>query len=96
MEAKFNKRVFSTKKKFKNWLQKMTMHRIDLVDLGQDMQTMWVHKSGEILHTDFQSSIYTGKFINMDNLAVRDPLEISNDELEVYMKYNGLVVSKII
>jgi hypothetical protein len=76
MKAKFDKLQFNNKAELKEWLEKTYFFKIDLVDFGQDMLTMWVHESGEILQCDFHSRIYAGKFIDVSQLMKGQPIVI--------------------
>ena len=70
---------FKTKKEFGEWLADTTFKKLILSNLGQDVRKIWVAKSGEILHSDFQSSLYNGKFLNMAELSEFCPIEILED-----------------
>ncbi len=92
----FNELRFKTDKQMDNWLASVTHAAIYLVSFGQDMQKIWVHKTGEILHTDFNQDIYIGKFINIEKLAHDRALEIWNDDTECYETYSKLIPEEII
>ncbi len=55
-------------RQLKKWLSETAHKKIHFSDPTIDMQTMWVAKSGEILHTDFQTTIFIGAFVNLDAL----------------------------
>ena len=90
LKPQFKEKTFKTTEGFNNWLDKNTYVIISLKDLGQDMQRIYVHKTGEILYCDFNSSIYAGNFIPLDKLVVGQPLYIINGE--EHKIYNGLIV----
>lgn len=84
---------FDTREEFEKWLVQTTYKKISFSDLGQDMQNIWVAKSGEILHCDFHGSIYNGSFVDLEKLEEFTPITIYyNDEWKRYM---GLVVDSI-
>lgn len=89
MEAQFKTVQFNSDKEFRTWLNSTTSHKIFLSDLGQDMQIIWIHSSGEILHCDFYASIYNGKFVDMEALEEFTPLVIDGQRM------NSLVVDEI-
>ena len=76
MEAKFDKVQFKNKAELNKWLEETYYFKINLVDFGQDMLTMWVHETGEILQCDFHSRIYAGKFIDVSQLSDGKPIVI--------------------
>lgn len=73
----FKELRFETEELFQEWLKATTAKVIRLEDLGQDMQVIHVHETGEILHCDWNSRIYNGKF--MSNPEVGKPLIIDGD-----------------
>ena len=54
---------------------------------------MWVHRTGEILHCDFCARVYNGRFVNVDEIKVGEPVLIYNNESSSYDIMHGLVVS---
>ena len=96
MESQFRDKTFNSHDDFDAWLDKETSTIIHLKDLGQDMSMIWLHESGEILHSDFNATIYNGKFINKMRLSVNKPLYISRDFNErSFKKYDGLIAEEI-
>jgi len=84
---------FNSKKEFDKWLKETTFKEIIFADFQQDLLKMWVAESGEILHCDFHSRLYNGKFVNIDELAEFTPLQIlTNGEWE---RMNGLLIDEI-
>jgi hypothetical protein len=81
MTPQFKDLKFKSNSEFNTWLVETSKFAIILEDRGQDMQTIYVHKSGEILHCDFHAKIYNGRFVNMKSLEVRSPIEISTGNL---------------
>lgn len=96
MQSQFENLRFESEAKFKEWLRSETMYVIFLKDKGQDMSTVWVHKSGEILNTDFQNYLYNGKFVDLKKLAVGNHLNIWHPEKKRYVIYEGLFIEKLI
>ena len=90
LKPKYVTQKFKTKKEFSEWLANTTFKKLILSNLGQDMRKIWVAESGEILHCDFQSSFYNGKFVNMAELSEYSPLEIL-EEGQWAVKMNLLV-----
>ncbi len=95
-EPQFNTITFVNNTQLALWVNKMADAAIHLKDFGQDMQVIYVHKSGEILNTDFNQDIYIGKFVNMEKLVVNRCLEIWNNETECYDTYAKLIPEEII
>lgn len=95
MKAKFKDLKFKSEHEMNNWLKEVTFKIIDLKDNGQDMQRIWVHETGEILNSDFNSEIYCGKFIDMKKLAVGNHLNIWDESNERYKIYEGLFVESL-
>lgn len=73
---KFKDQKFDNEQLLKLWLLRTASEILHLEDNGQDLLTLWIHESGEVLHADMQSSIWTGSFIDIDRL---------HNESEVYM-----------
>ena len=93
--SQFDKLRFESKKLFDKWLEKITFKKIYLKDSGQDMQVIWVHKSGEILHCDFHSDIYRGLFVDMKELATGEYLRIYDNTENRFNIYQGLIVRDV-
>ncbi len=94
--SQFKEVRFKTDKQMDNWLASVTHAAIYLESFGQDMQKIWVHKTGEILHTDFNQEMYIGRFINIEKLAHDRALEIWDNETETYETYGKLIPEEII
>lgn len=92
MKAQFKNTYFLTQKEFRKWLKENSFKTIYLKDLGQDMLTIWIHETGEILHTDFNSGMYSGKFIDMSKLAIGNFIDIWDMELQGYATYTKLQI----
>lgn len=69
MQSQFKEITFKSETEFNGWLEKTTHKKIFLKDKGQDLMKLWVSESGEILHANMQSSIWNGRFVNMETLA---------------------------
>lgn len=85
---------FNSQKSFDDWLDKTTFKKLILSDLGQDMTRIYVAENGEILHCNFHSSIYNGRFINMAELDEFCPVEIL--ENGQWVRKMGLLVDEIV
>lgn len=96
MKSQFKSLRFKTVGDLSEWLRKNTYKVIHLEDKGQDMQKIWVHKTGEILDSDFHSSIYCGKFIDVKRLNTGKPLFICDDGGDEFNQFDGLIVEKIV
>ena len=84
---------FNSQKEFDQWLAKTTFKELILADLGQDMTKIYVAESGEILHCNFHSTIYNGRFVNMAELSEFCPIEIL--ENGQWIRKMGLLVDEI-
>ncbi len=91
---KYISKKFKTQKEFYNWLNNTTSKIITFKNLNQDLTQMWIAANGEILHCDFQSSIYNGNFINLNNLSILKPLEIFKNGK--WRMLNGLIIENIL
>jgi hypothetical protein len=87
---------FDSMSELNDWLKKTATFKINLVDLGQDLLTIWVHGSGEILYTDLQSKIWTGKFIDMKSLRVGTHLLIWDKEENFFRNYEKLQIESLV
>jgi hypothetical protein len=96
LKSKFKNEIFKTKEEFEGWLLAKTSKKIGLKDFGQDMLTIYLHESGEVLHCDFHSQIYNGCFINLANLKIGQPLEICKEGEEKFVEYGRLIPDEII
>jgi hypothetical protein len=95
MESKFRNLRFNSEAEMNEWLKETTFKIIDLVDNGDDMQRIWVRESGEILNCDFHSSIYNGKFVDIEKLDVGNTLNIFDEEKQCYRVYEQLIIKAI-
>lgn len=68
MNSQFKEITFRGEAEFNEWLEKTTYKKIFFKDKGQDLMKIWIAESGEILHANLQSSIWNGRFVNMENL----------------------------
>lgn len=80
MQSKFKEITFKSETEFNEWLEKTTHKKIFLKDKGQDLMKLWVSESGEILHANMQSSIWNGRFVNMETLAKNTNLCLWNNQ----------------
>ena len=80
MQSQFKEITFKSEKEFNEWLEKTTHKKIFLKDKGQDLMKLWVSESGEILHANMQSSIWNGRFVNMETLAKNINLCLWNNQ----------------
>ena len=80
MQSQFKEITFKSETEFNEWLKKITHKKIFLKDKGQDLMKLWVSESGEILHANMQSSIWNGRFVNMDTLAKNTNLCLWNNQ----------------
>lgn len=80
---------------FKTWLKATTFKKVNLEDKGQDMQNVFIHSTGEILHCDFHAGIYNGKFVNLNALGEGQALEIYNHIDGTFSPLNGLIINKV-
>lgn len=80
MQSQFKEITFKSETEFNEWLEKITHKKIFLKDKGQDLMKLWVSESGEILHANMQSSIWNGRFVNMDTLAKNTNLCLWNNQ----------------
>jgi hypothetical protein len=95
MKAQFKDQKFGTDRAFRVWLEHHWYYMITFYDHKQDLSVMWIHKSGEILHSDFSQAVYAGKFVDT-NLIKRDqPLRIFNPNTLQYDTYKGLVIEAV-
>jgi len=91
----FKTKMFQNEREFKKWLTKTAYQVITFKDLGQDMQSIYVHSTGEILHCDFHSALYAGKFINTEHVKIDQEIEIWDDEKTAFIPYRKLIVEQI-
>jgi len=94
-QAKFKELTFKNKEAFDKWLNENTFKTIHLKDYGQDMLTIWVHETGEILHSDFHSRIYAGLFVDTKKLAVEYYLDIWDEDKNKYVLHLGLLIDAL-
>lgn len=92
---KYKNIVFQTEAEYKKWLNTIDHYIVTLKDLGQDLQFMIVHFSGEIINCDFNDLIYIGKFVDVQKMEVNKPLQIYDQSINKFKTYCGLIVEKI-
>lgn len=92
----FKELKFKSDKQLDEFLSTKTFAALYLTGKGFDLQKIWVHKSGEILNTDFNGDIYIGKFINIDKLKLDVPLEIFDNVKQCFVEYSNLIPEDII
>lgn len=80
MQSQFKEITFKSEKEFNEWLEKTTHKKIFLKDKGQDLMKLWVSESGEILNANMQSSIWNGRFVNMETLDKNTNLCLWNNQ----------------
>lgn len=80
MQSQFKEITFKSETEFNEWLEKTTHKKIFLKDKGQDLMKLWVSESGEISHANMQSSIWNGRFVNMETLAKNTNLCLWNNQ----------------
>lgn len=90
--AQFRELTFPSETELDQWLKETTFKTIYFEDLGQDLQRMWVHKSGEILHCDYHSRIYSGKFVDLEALIIGKPLKIWDNDNQRFDTYHKLCI----
>jgi hypothetical protein len=95
MEAQFKDLKFKTAGDFNTWLIKTANKAIRLDSIAGDMQSIYIHESGEILHCDFHAQIYNGRFIDMENLFIGSPLGITDNDSDKYTVMERLIPTEI-
>lgn len=91
----FKHLTFKRKSERDSWIKKNTFFKLVLKDLGQDLQFMYVHETGEILQCDFQSEIYAGKFIDTTKIIPGRCLNIYDAEKSEFAFYSRLVIDSV-
>ena len=86
-------KFFNSEKEYKDWLKKLTYKKIELKDKGQDLSTMHISDTGEIIGCDFNSDIYLGRFVNLERLAIHRVLWVNFEEDWTAMR--SLIIEKI-
>ena len=61
-------------KELHKWLAETAAKKIHLADRGQDLTTIWVHETGEVLHTDAHQRLFIGTFLNLEAQTLNMPL----------------------
>ncbi len=92
-QSQFKELTFANEKEFNEWLEKNQSIVIDL-EGRQDMSRIHVHAYGEILHTDFHSKLYAGRFIGIDNLAKGNYMRITDEHGEMQIM-QGLCIHSV-
>lgn len=82
-QPKFKHLKFETEEEFEEWLQKTYLVRIEL-DGTQDLTTLYVAPSGEILLSNLQQNIWHGKFVDFE--MPKQNLEMTEQKEKVYLK----------
>lgn len=78
------------------WLNQTAHARIHLQNLGFAVGQMWLAKSGEILHTDFNRSVYIGGFVDMETLSTGNPMTIFiQDQFATWVTFSKMVPKEI-
>lgn len=85
---------FKTEAEFQKWLNKLFAFKIEFVDTGRDLQQIWIADTGEILHSNAQTSIWVGKFVRIDKVKVGCHVIMNLENKWTDMK--GLVVEQIL
>lgn len=92
MKPQFADIRFTSQEHLDKWLCRNTAVIVQFNDNGQDMQKMWVHSTGEILHTDMNSVIYSGRFVSVKTIEVGKPIQIWKETK--FEDYLGLIVKE--
>ena len=74
-------KTFQNKEEFDRWLRNTTAYLINFVPHGQDVQKWWVDENGEVLHSDFQASIWNGTMINITMLKELNRVVLSDGKV---------------
>jgi hypothetical protein len=93
--AKFKDLIFNSEEEVKNWLKKKTFKIVDFKYLGQDLSRMYIHRSGEILQTDFHGAMYIGRFVDLHSLNEGFAIGIYDTAGKSCRYYDGLVIDQI-
>jgi hypothetical protein len=83
-QPKFKDLKFETEDEFEEWLYKTHLVRIELFG-DQDLTTLFVAESGEILLSNLQGDIWHGKFVDFEMPKVLD-FETLNQKEKTYLK----------
>jgi hypothetical protein len=95
MNAQFKGLKFPSEIAFRIWIEHHWYYMISLYDYKQDLSTIWIHKTGEILACDFSQSVYIGKFVDVSFIVKGQPLRIFNPNTLQYDTYKGLVIEAV-
>lgn len=80
--AQYRELKFKNDDAFNAWLNTKAKQLIWLVDTGQDLTCMWIDEHGEVLHSNLQTAIWCGMFVNLYSL-------IPGENLEMYFEHTG-------
>lgn len=72
--------TFNSEQEFKQWLSNTTYKKIFFKCKGQDLMKINIAENGEILHANLQSSIWNGRFVNMEILEKGTLIQFWNIE----------------
>lgn len=88
MDSQFKSLRFASKKMLNIWLKENTSKIIHFKNDDQDLTTMHIHATGEILQCNCHGNIYIGKFVDIKRLSIGKNLRIKN---ELTNKWNQLI-----
>lgn len=88
---KYKTLTFETEEGFDTWLKTMAKKIIHFKDEGQDLIIMWVDSEGEILHCNLQTSIWCGRFVNMDKLEVGHNIELQDTQKDQWNQMKFII-----
>lgn len=88
MDSQYKYLKFASQEECDKWLKQNTSKIIHFKNDDQDLTTMHIHASGEILQCDFHANIYIGKFVDIKRLSIGKNLRIKN---ELTNKWNQLI-----
>ena len=100
-KPQFRDLKFATDEDFNVWLEKTHAKRITFVDWGRDLTDFWVVPSGEIIHSNLQTDIWCGKFVNLETVKVGEPIEMwmdwnsGTDTENDWKRMKGLIVESV-
>lgn len=92
----FKDKKFGNVDAFQSWLLDNTKVKIIFKFKGQDMMIMHLHKSGEIIHCDYDADLFCGRFVNLDMLAGGQALYIWGEAVGMWTRWHNLIISQVI
>lgn len=92
MNSTFKNKKFETEVEFYKWLDETTYKIIFFKDNGQDLLKLWISESGEIIHTNLQMYIWTGRFINLNTLKEDCYIQMWNTQLNEWVTMDFFVI----